>query len=140
MVSIQEPEDLISISLYNIFSKRKDEKAFKKLVHNWNKKIVIHLEPFYPVTIIFEGDNILFERGEPETPDLKVKMHINAMLDMAYDRINPFFAMEEGHMVIEGLGQDSSKLTKFYNIFMVSLQKAAQQENQNYYELNKKTR
>lgn len=140
MISIQEPEDLISIALYNVLSKRKDEKEFYKLVHDWNKKIVIYVEPFYPVTVVFEGDEISFQRGEPENPDLKVKMHINAMLDMAYERINPFFAMEEGHMEIEGLGQDSSKLVKFYNIFMVSLQRVAQEENQNYYELNKKTR
>jgi len=140
MISIQEPEDLISISLYNILSKRKDEKEFYKHVHDWNKKVVIYIEPFYPVTVIFQGDEISFQRGEPEIPDLKVKMHINAMLDMAYERINPFFAMEEGHMEIEEIGQDSSKLTKFYNIFMVSLQRVAKQENQNYYELNKKTR
>ena len=140
MISIQEPEDLISIALYNILSKRKDEKEFYKLVHDWNKKVVIYVEPFYPVTVNFEGDEIFFQRGEPKTPDLKVTMHINAMLDMAYERINPFFAMEEGHMKIEGLGQDSSKLARFYSIFMVSLQRVAQQENQNYYELNKKTR
>ena len=54
--------------------------------------------------------------------------------------LNPFFAIEEGHMEIEGLGEDSEKLMRFYNIFMVSMQKAAQEPNLNYYELNKKTR
>ncbi|MCK4281475.1 MAG: hypothetical protein KAX10_05105, partial [Candidatus Lokiarchaeota archaeon] len=61
MISIQKPEDLISISLHNIFSYRKNEEEFIELVSNWNKKIVIHIEPFYPLTVIFDGNMIKFE-------------------------------------------------------------------------------
>jgi len=140
MISIQKPEDLLSIALYNIFSYRKEEKKFYKLVHNWNKKIVLDVEPFYPITVIFEGDEIKFDLNIPDNPDMKVKLNMDMMLDMAYGRVNPLFAVEEGKMEIEGLGEDSGKLVKFYNIFMVSMQKVAQEPNQNYYELNRKTR
>jgi len=62
------------------------------------------------------------------------------MLDIANDRLNPFFAIEEGKMAIEGLGDDSEKIMRFYNIFVVSMQMVAQDPNVNYYEINKNTR
>ena len=49
MISIKEPEDLLSIALRNIFSFRVDEEEFYNLVHNWNKKIVIDVKFFYPI-------------------------------------------------------------------------------------------
>ncbi|MFX1504383.1 MAG: hypothetical protein ACFFDH_25715 [Promethearchaeota archaeon] len=58
MISIQEPEDLLSIALRNIFSSRVDDDEFYNLVHNWNKKIVINVKDFYPITVNFEGDEI----------------------------------------------------------------------------------
>jgi len=140
MISIQKPEDVISIALHNILSQRVDDKDFYSQVHDWNKKVVFEIKPFYPLTVIFEGDAIKFQPGDAEDADMKVKLELQSMLDLAFGRLNPFFAIEEGHMEIEGLGEDSEKLMRFYNIFMVSMQKAAQERNLNYYELNKKTR
>ncbi|NHJ20972.1 MAG: hypothetical protein EAX91_08525 [Candidatus Lokiarchaeota archaeon] len=140
MLNIEFPDDLISLSLYNVFSSRANDKKFIKHAKDWNKKIVLHIEPFYPVTVVFEGENIRFERRELPEPDMKVKIHVNTMLDIANDRLNPFYAIEEKKMEIEGLGEDSEKIMRFYNIFVVSMQMVAQEPNVNYYELNKKTR
>jgi len=74
MITIHQPDDLISISLYNIFSYRKNDETFIELVTDWNKKIVIHIEPFYPVTVIFEGSEISFQIGEVENADMKMKL------------------------------------------------------------------
>lgn len=140
MISIQKPEDLISISLHNIFSYRKDDKEFVKLVTNWNKKVVIHIEPFYPLTVIFEGNEIKFEMGESDKADMKVKLNLQTMLDFAYGREDPLLGVGEGLMEMEGLGNDSDLLVRFYKIFMVSMQMVAAEPNTNYFELNKKTR
>ena len=140
MLNIEFPDDLISLSLHNVFSYRLNDRKFIKHVKDWNKKIVLHIEPFYPVTVIFEGNNIRFERREYPEPDMKVKIHLNTMLDIANDRLNPFFAIEEGKMEIDGLGEDSEKVMRFYNIFVVSMQMVAQEPKVNYYELNKNTR
>jgi putative sterol carrier protein len=140
MLNIEFPDDLISLSLYNIFNLRKDDRKFIKHAKDWNAKIVLHIEPFYPVTVIFDGSNIKFERKEYQERDMKVKIHINTMLDIANDRINPFFAIEEGKMDIEGLGEDSEKIMRFFNVFVVSMQMVAQDPNVNYYEVNKNTR
>ena len=140
MISIQKPEDLISISLHNIFSYRKNEEEFIELVSNWNKKIVIHIEPFYPLTVIFDGNMIKFEMGESDNADMKVKLELQTMLDFAYDREDPLLGVGEGLMEMEGLGNDSNLMVRFYNIFMVSMQMVAAEPNTNYFELNKKTR
>ena len=140
MLNIEFPDDLISLSLYNVFNSRKDDRKFIKYAKDWNKKIVLHIEPFYPVTVIFNGSDIKFDREECPEPDMKVTIHINTMLDIANDRLNPFFAIEEGKMQIEGLGEDSEKIMRFYNIFVVSMQMIASDPNTNYYEKNKDTR
>ncbi|MFX0076744.1 MAG: SCP2 sterol-binding domain-containing protein [Candidatus Hermodarchaeota archaeon] len=140
MLNIEFPDDLISLSLYNVFSSRANDKKFIKHAKDWNKNIVLHIEPFYPVTVIFEGTNIKFERREHPEPDMKVKIHVNTMLDIANDRLNPFYAIEEKKMEIDGLGEDSEKIMRFYNIFVVSMQMVAQESNVKYYELNKNTR
>ena len=140
MLNIEFPDDLISLSLYNVFSSRKDDKKFIKHAKDWNKKIVLHIEPFYPVTVIFNGSDIRFERKECPERDMKVKIHINTMLDIANDRLNPFFAIEEGKMEIEGLGEDSEMIMRFYNIFVASMQMVASAPNVNYFEQNKDTR
>ena len=139
-LNVEFPDDLISLSLYNVFSSRANDKKFIKHAKDWNKKIVLHIEPFYPVTVVFEGENIKFERRELPEPDMKVKIHVNTMLDIANDRLNPFYAIEEKKMEIEGLGEDSEKIMRFYNIFVVSMQMVAQEPNVKYYELNKNTR
>jgi putative sterol carrier protein len=140
MLNIEFPDDLISLSLYNVFSSRKDDRKFIKHAKDWNKKIVLHIEPFYPVTVIFNGSDIRFERNEYLERDMKVKIHINTMLDIANDRLNPFFAIEEGKMEIEGLGEDSEMIMRFYNIFVASMQMVASAPNVNYFEQNKHTR
>ena len=140
MLNIEFPDDLISLSLYNVFSSRINDRKFIKHVKDWNKKIVLHIEPFYPVTVIFDGTNIKFDRKEIPEPDMKVTIHVNTMLDIANDRLNPFFAIEEGKMEVEGLGEDSEKIMRFYNIFVVSMQMVASEPNVNYFEINKDTR
>jgi putative sterol carrier protein len=140
MITIQEPEDIISIAIHNILSSRIDDKDFYKQVHNWNKKIVIEIKPFYPLTIIFEGDDIQFEMGDAKDADIRLKLELQTMLDIAYGREDPFLATQKGIMELEGLGDDSSNLVKIFNIFVVSMQKVASNPNLNYYELNKKSR
>ena len=49
MLNIEIPDDLISLSLYNIFNYRENDKKFIKHAKDWNKKIIIHVESFYPV-------------------------------------------------------------------------------------------
>lgn len=134
------PDDLISLSLYNIFSYRKNDKKFVRTVKNWNKKIVLHIEPFYPITIIFNEINIKFERKELEETDLKVKIHINTMLDIAYGRLTPIEAMDQNKMELIGLEKDPKIMPKFFNVFVTSMTMVAAEPNLKYYELNKETR
>ncbi|MFX0187875.1 MAG: SCP2 sterol-binding domain-containing protein [Candidatus Hodarchaeota archaeon] len=135
MLNIQQPDDLISISLHNILSYRMNDKEFINLVTDWNKKIVLYMTPFYPVTIIFEGNEIRFERGELEKADMKIKVDVSTILDMAYGRVDPFNAVGEGKLEMEGLGDSSDLLVKFYNIFMVTMQMVASDPQLNYYEI-----
>ncbi|MFW9999979.1 MAG: SCP2 sterol-binding domain-containing protein [Candidatus Hodarchaeota archaeon] len=140
MISIQEPEDIISLAISNILSSRIDDKEFYTYVHDWNKKIVLEIKPFYSVTIIFKGDNIQFQVGEDKEADIKLRLGLQAMLDIAYGREDPLLAVQKGIMELEGLGNDSGNLVKFYNIFLASMQKVANEPNVNYFELNKKTK
>ncbi len=135
MLNIEFPDDLISLSLYNIFSYRKNDKKFIELVTDWNKKIVIHMEPFYPVTVIFEGNEIKFKMGEPEKPDMKIILDVNTMMDLAYGRADPFSLLEEGKLVMEGLGDDSELVVRFYNIFMETMMAVAADPQLHYYEI-----
>ncbi|MHA1272123.1 MAG: hypothetical protein ACTSQS_01675 [Promethearchaeota archaeon] len=111
MISIEQPDDLMSISLYRVLSYRQD-KEFYQLVKNWNKRIVIHIKPFYPVTVIFESENIKFERGDSKKANLKVIMELDAMLDLT--------------------------VLRFKKIFMTSMKLIADDPNLHYYE--KKTK
>jgi hypothetical protein len=140
MLNIEFPDDLISLSLYNVFSYRKDDKKFIRAVKNWNKKIVLHIEPFYPVSIIFEGTNIRFGRKEIDRFDLKLNIHINTMLDIAYGRLTPIQAMDQKKMELIGLEKDPKIMPKFFNVFVTSMGMVAAEPNLNYYELNKETR
>ncbi len=49
MLNIEMPDDMISLSLYNIFNYRKNDRKFLKHAKNWNKRIILHIKPFYPV-------------------------------------------------------------------------------------------
>ncbi len=140
MIKIHEPDDLISISLHNIFDQRKDDENFIKHVTDWNKKIVLHLEPFYPVTVTFQGNEIRFEVGACDNPDMKMTLTLSTMLEIAFGRLSPFLAISENKMTMEGLGDDSEKLVRFYNIFVDSMELCAAKPNINYYEHKKKTR
>ena len=140
MLQITQPDDLISLSLYNIFNYRIDDKKFIRSVKNWNKKIVLHIEPFYPVTVIFNGLDINFERKEVENFDLKLNININVMLDIAYGRLSPAEAIEEKKMELIGLEKDPKLMPKFFNIFVTSMSMLAAEPNLKLYEFNKETR
>jgi len=140
MITIHQPDDLISISLYNIFNYRKNDETFIELVTDWNKKIVIYVEPFYPVTVIFQGNEISFQIGEVENADMKMKLQLDVMLDLAYGREEPFDAISEGKLEMEGLGEDSSMIVRFYNIFMTTMQQVAADPQIHYYEVNENSR
>lgn len=137
---MQMPDDLISLSLYNIFNYRKNDKKFIRSVKNWNKKIVLHIEPFYPITVIFAGMNIRFERRELADFDLKLKINIDVMLDIAYGRLAPTKAIEEKKMDLIGLEKDPKIMPKFFNVFVTSMNMVAEEPNLKYYELDKDTR
>ncbi|MFX1504382.1 MAG: hypothetical protein ACFFDH_25710 [Promethearchaeota archaeon] len=78
--------------------------------------------------------------GEAKDADIKLRLGLQTLLDIAFGREDPLSAAGKGIMELEGLGNDSEKLVRFYNIFLVSMQKAANNPNMNYYEINKKTK
>jgi putative sterol carrier protein len=131
MLSIQQPDDLISISLHTVLSYRKDEE-FYNLVKDWNKKVVIHIKPFYPVTVIFDGDEIRFERGDQKA-DLKVIMEIDGMLDLAFSRKGLASVFLKGKMKIKGMYKLGAVL-RFRKIFMASMKMVAE-DNSTYYDV-----
>lgn len=135
MISIQQPLDLISISLYRVLSFRTDEK-FYNLVKDWNKTIVINVTEFYPVTVKFQGTDISFERGDAKKASLRVTMSVHKMLDMAYGRSGPYKAILARKLKIKGIYKIGT-LLKFQKIFLNSMKMAAAQENQNYFEIEK---
>ena len=140
MISIQRGEDLLSISISTILSYRKDEPEFQKLVLDWNKKILIEIEDFYPLEVIFHLNEIKFKVNDIDKKvDLKVKMNIYALLDLAYGRLSPVKAVFQRKIRIKGLLKFRI-LLKFMNIFLKSMQMVASDPNNNYYEINKETR
>jgi len=140
MISVQKGEDLLSISLNTILSYRKDEPKFQKLVLDWNKKILIEIEDFYPIEILFTGNEIKFKVSEIDKKvDLKVRMSIYALLDLAYGRSGPVKAVLQRKIRIKGLFKFRT-LLKFIKIFLKSMQIVASDPNNNYFELNKDTR
>ena len=132
MLEIEQPDDLISISLYNVLTYRKDEE-FINLVKDWNKTIVIHVIPFYPVTVIFNENKIKFERGEAKKANLKLKLEIDAMLDMANGRLGPVGAMLKGKLKIKGMFRVGT-LLKFTKIFMKTMKMIAADPEIHFYE------
>jgi len=140
MLNIEFPDDLISLSLFNVFSYRKNDRKFIKAVKNWNKKIVLYIKPFYPVTVNFEGTDIKFDRKEVDDFDLKVIITIETMLDIAYGRLSPIDAMDQKKMELIGLEKDPKVMPKFFNVFVTSMSLVAAEPNLKYYELNKDTR
>ncbi|MHA1192564.1 MAG: SCP2 sterol-binding domain-containing protein [Promethearchaeota archaeon] len=140
MIEIQKADDLLGISLNNVLSYRKSDDDFIKLVNGWNKKIVIEVEKFYPIEVIFEGNEIKFKIDNLDKKvDLKIKMSLNTLLDISYGRINPISAVLKGKVKMKGMFRLGTVL-KFLKIFVKSMKMVASQPNLNYYELNKETR
>jgi len=139
MISIQKPEDLLSVSLYNILSYRKDEE-FLELVQNWNKKILVEMEGFYPVMAIFQNNNISFKfRDIKQKPDLTIKIDLNTLLDMAYGRTSTVKAVLSRKLKIKGLYKIKT-LLKFKKVFFDTMKMVAADPTENYYELNQNTK
>jgi putative sterol carrier protein len=135
MINIEKADDLLGISLNNILSYRRKDEDYIKLVTNWNKKITIEIEKFYPVEVIFDGNEINFKIDNLDKKvDLKVKMSLDTLLEIAYGRLNPINAVMKRKVKIKGI------IIKFLKIFVNSMKMVASQSNLNYYELNKETR
>jgi putative sterol carrier protein len=140
MINIEKADDLLGISLNNILSYRKMDKDYIELVNNWNKKIIIEIEKFYSVEVIFDGNEIKFKIDNfDKKVDLKVKMSLDTLLEIAYRRLNPINAVLKGKVKMKGMFRIGTVL-KFLKIFVNSMKMVASQPNQNYYELNKETR
>ena len=140
MLNIEKADDLLGISLNNILSHRKMDKDYIELVNNWNKKIIIEVERFYPVEVIFEGNEVKFKIDDfDKEVDLKVKMSLDTLLEIAYGRINPIIAVIKGKVKMKGMFKIGIVL-KFLKIFVNSMKMVASQPNLKYYELNKETR
>ena len=133
MITIQPPEDLLSIALKNVLSYRKDEE-FYKLVKDWNKTIVIDVIGFYPVAIFFEGTNIRFDMDIPNKHDLKVTLDADAMMDIAYGRSSPIMSFLKRKIKIKGIFKIGTIL-RFMKIFLKSMKMLAEEPSNNYYEL-----
>ena len=140
MLNIEKADDLLGISLNNILSHRKMDEDYIELVNNWNKKIIIEVEKFYPVEVIFDGNEIKFKIDNfDKKVDLKVKMSLDTLLEIAYSRINPIIAVIKGKVKMKGMFKIGIVL-KFLKIFVNSMKMVASQPNLKYYELNKETR
>jgi len=140
MISIQKGEDLITITLQNILSYRKNDEDFINLVLNWNKTVLIEVDGFYPVEVIFDGNEIKFKtKNFDKKINLKVKMDIYTFLDLAFGRLNPIKAFLKHKLKIKGLLKIGTVL-KFMKIFLKTMKMVASEPNNNYFELNKETR
>lgn len=140
MISIQKGEDLITITLQNILSYRKDDEDFINLVLNWNKTVLIEIDGFYPVEVIFDRNEIKFKTKDFDKKiNLKVKMGIYTFLDLAFGRLNPIKAFLKRKFKIKGLLKIGTVL-KFMKIFLETMKMVASDPNNNYFELNKETR
>jgi len=140
MINIDKADDLLGISVHNILSYRENEEKFIKLVNNWNKKLIIEIQRFYPLEVIFEENQVKFKIEHlDENVDLRIKMSLCTLLDIAYGRINPIIATITRKVKIKGTYRIVT-LIKFLRIFVKSMKMVAADPNQNYYELNKETR
>ena len=139
MLSIQQPIDLISISLFNVLSYRKDEEEYYNLVKDWNKTLIINVKELYPVTVIFEGTEIKFEPGETKKADLKVTMGLQTMLDVAYGRKNAIMSVLKREIKMKGIFRVGVVL-KFMKIFLKSMKMVVEDPEIYYFEKERITR
>jgi putative sterol carrier protein len=137
-IKITEPLDLLSIAMHNILSSRRDEN-FYTLVKDWNKTIVINVNEFYPVAVIFKGEEILFDLTIPKKADLTVTMDLDTMMDIAYGRSGPIIAVLKRKLKVKGILK-IGVLLKFMKIFLKSMKMVAKNPNTNYFEVEKLTR
>jgi putative sterol carrier protein len=134
-ISLQKPSDLISIALYNILSYKKDD-AFERLVTNWNKTILLHIEPFYPVSVVFNGNHIEFEKESSKKTDLKIIFGLNTFLDIAYGRLSIASAFIKRKFQIKGLYKIGTVI-RFYRVFIKTFKQMAKDPNLAYYMIGK---
>jgi putative sterol carrier protein len=140
MLSIQKGEDLLSISLNNILSYRKEEQDFVNLVLDWDKNIIIEVQDFYPVEIIFKGNQIKFKTKDFDKKiHLRIKMDLKTLLDLANSRIGPISAVLKGRLKIKGIIRIGT-LLKFMKIVLKTMKMVAENPNTNYFEQNRRTR
>jgi len=139
MIEIQHPKDLLSVSIKNILSYRPDSEMVE-LLRNYNKKIIIELENFYPLMVIIQDNHISFDFGENVgKPDLKIKMNLNTLLGLAYKRLGLIKAVLTRRLKIKGIYKIRTVL-RFKKIFLDTLKMLAADPNQNYFEINQDTR
>jgi putative sterol carrier protein len=140
MINIEEPKDLISISLKRILSYRLSDHEYIDLIKDWDKNIQVEIEDFYPVIIKFENEKIEFHRNiEDFKPDLKIGLSLETLLDLAYRRISLLIAIVAGKLKIKGLTKIKT-LLRFSKIFLDSIKEIAADPNENYYEIDKRGR
>lgn len=139
VISIQEPDDMISISLYNILTYREEEE-YLSLLKDWDKTIIFEIDNFYPISIAFLGDQITFNRTRSQKKaDLKVNMSLHTLLDIAYGRINPIKAFFTRKLKIKGFYKIFI-LNRFMKIFLNTIKMMAKDPNDKYYKLTKSHR
>jgi len=139
MIDIQQPKDLISVSTKNILSYR-EESELLNLIKDYNKKIIIDIENFYPSMVIFQDAQISFDFGEDlEQADLEIIMDLDTLLDLAYKRLRLTKAILTRRLKIKGIYKVKTVL-RFKKIFLDTLKMLASDPNQNYYEINQNTK
>lgn len=139
MLLVEKSEDLLSISIQNLFNSRINDPKFVDLVTNWNKTIVLEFKPFQPLTIIIEGNEVKFQTGEAKKKDLKVTVSIQDILALANGRMGLISAVLMRKLRIKGIYKIGT-LLKFQKIFFKTMKIVAANPNVNYYEQDKDTR
>lgn len=132
MISIQQPEDLIAIAVHNILSYRADDLAFLSLVARWEKKIILILEPFYPLAVIFDNGTITFQKNDDASADLVIRLSIETMLDLAFGRMNLLKALVSRRLKIRKLYKIPT-LIRFYHIFFETVKMMAADPNTDHF-------
>ncbi len=136
---IHPADDLIGISMERVLRYHETYEKNKHLLLNWEKTIIIHLNNFYSVSVVFSGSEVSFKVGEVPNPDLRISMSLNTLLDIANSRLNPFIAVLIGKLKIKSIFK-IGLLLRFYKVFLVPLKKISQVENTNYFEVYKESR
>jgi len=142
MLDIPQPEDILGLAIKNMLDYRKYDEKFSNYVMKWSKKkpkkIVVNVLPMYAVTIIFNGNKVIIERGETKKA-LKVTLHIHSMLEMSNGRLGVIKATLTRKLKIKGIHRIGTIL-KFMKIFLKTMKMVAAESNVNYYEVHKHTR